>query len=274
MKSRFLLTSAVVLWSLSVVAGPVFIDGGDRDDHGSFNGTSNLDGWKYIEQAVNFLYTNASNGGTGILVIGASGTALAAANSAASKLGLPVPTVVTGAAITSANFATFRIIYVPSDAGNTGGGISDADLALLTARKSDIQAFVNAGGGLFALTEAGAASPYAWLALPAPFTITTTFSNDTNAQTAALAAAGFSITDTELNNGTPTHNRFTGPAGFNGLTVFVVDGTGGVISLGGGATTVLGASTVVPTLSEWSLILMAGLVGLWGVVMLRNRRLG
>ena len=68
-------------------AGPVFLDGGDRDDHGSFSAGANQAGWKLIEQALNFLRTNATNSGTGVLVIGASSTALAAVTSATTVLG-------------------------------------------------------------------------------------------------------------------------------------------------------------------------------------------
>lgn len=221
-------------------AGPVFIDGGDRDDHGSFDSTTgqNIDGWQFIQQALNFTYNGSLNtGGLGILVIGAAvGTdAGDAITSAAAVLGLPVPTFVTGNAITTANFNQFKVIYVPSDDSDTSGGITDADLALLTARKVDVQNFVNiAGGGLMALTEQSAANPYTWLELPLPFQIADPVGSSSNnlSQTPLLAAAGFTITDQELNNGTPWHNSFVGPPGFNNLQVWVVSDSGEAVTLG------------------------------------------
>lgn len=217
-------------------AGPVFIDGGDRDDHGSFSNGVNQDGWKFIEQAVNFTYSTALNtAGVGILAIGVTGgQAGDAINSAAAVLGLPAPTFVTGAAISTVNFNQFRIIYIPSDDSDTGGGISDADIALLTARKNEIQNYVNkVGGGFIALTEASAATPYAFLELPLPFVINTNITGGSNLkQTPLLAAAGFNITDAELNNGTPWHNEFIGPPGFNNLQVWVVSTANEVVTLG------------------------------------------
>lgn len=144
---RVWLVTLVVAWSSVAFAEPVFLDCGDRDDHGSFGGGQHQDGWKPIEQALNFLDANATNSGSDVLVIGATGgDALAPATSATTALGL-TQTVVTGAAITTANFSAFRIVYIPNDNAKTSGGISNADNALLTARKADIQAFVNSGGG-------------------------------------------------------------------------------------------------------------------------------
>lgn len=216
-------------------AGPVFIDGGDRDDHGRFNAQTgeNEDGWKFIEQALNFTYSGSLNtAGNGVLVIGADpGTKAGdAITSAATVLNIPI-TFANDAEISTVDFTQFKVIYVPSvgpgnQIGGSGvqGGITNAELALLTARKQDVQDFVNiTGGGLMALTEAGAAQPYAWLELPLPFVINTNINgNEPLAQTPLLAAAGFTITDQELNNGTPWHNAFVGPPGFNGLEVWVV----------------------------------------------------
>ena len=76
--------------------------------------------------------------------------------------------------------------------------------------------------------------PYSWLALPEPFSIETAFGTDLQ-QTPLLAAAGFNITDQELSAGTPWHNSFVGPPGFNRLQVWVVDPTSGrVVTLGSG----------------------------------------
>jgi hypothetical protein len=225
--------------TLPSTSGPVFLDGGDRDDHGFRNNDGNQNGWKFIQQALNFANTNSLNAaGAGILAIGVQqdqGTptqAEKAIKAAADALGLSL-TIVTGADISTVNFSQFKLIYVPSDAGDTLGGISDADIALLAARKLDIQNYVNTvGGGLVALTEDFAAAPLSWLELPQAFTIAHTGGVDLT-QTPLLAAAGFNITDQELSLGTPWHNSFVGPSGFNRLQPWVVDpDTGAVVTLG------------------------------------------
>jgi hypothetical protein len=265
-----------VAWSSVASAGPVFLDCGDRDDHGFFSGGQNQAGWKLIEQALNFLNTNATNGGSGVLVIGATGgDALAAVTSATTALGLS-QTVVTGAAISTVNFSAFRILYVPSDDLNTPGGITDADNTLLTARKADIQAFVNGGGGLLMLTQAGLSAPYSSLELPLPFQVDVenfTGSSTNLHQTPELAAAGFNITDQELSNGTPVHCDFLGPPGFNGLKVLVLNDADEIITLGGGSRTVLGVTvTGAPLLNTSTLAGLSLALAVLGLRTLAARR--
>jgi hypothetical protein len=114
----------------SISQGPAFIDGGDRDDHGSFNGVSNVNGWLFMQQGLTFLNSTVFNSGApnSVLAIGVTaGQAMNALNSAASAAvsmaapaGLNV-TVVTGAAIDTVNFNNYKIIYVPSDNVDTVG---------------------------------------------------------------------------------------------------------------------------------------------------------
>lgn len=250
---RQFFSSAVVVFCFVAAnlfaAGPVILDGGDRDDHPP-------GGTVFITESVKFVYGAAVNGGTGILIIGASGQALTAAQTAIANAGLPAPTVVTGAAIATVNFNQFRMIYVPSDLTNTPGGITDADIAALTARKLDIQAFIVSGGGLFALTEAAALTPYAYVAIPQPFTISTTIPSDVLSLTPAATAIGFNISNADLNGGTPTHNRFTGPPGFNGLKALVVDATGAVVTIGGLAN--IGATVAISKVAAPSPVASGG----------------
>jgi len=219
--------------------GPVLVDGGDRDDHGFFSG-GNQAGWKFIEQSLNFLliesFNSAALAGNDILSIGATGgDARAAVDSAAAALGVNVTHVTTVGGIASVDFDDYRVLYIPSNDNNTSGGISSANLAALAARKNDIADFVRNGGGVMAQTEQGdGALAFSWLEIPDAFTISGT-TNNTMIQTPALAAAGFSITNAELTNGTPVHNDFTGPPGFNGLDVFVVNANNEIITLGQGA---------------------------------------
>ncbi|MBI5761522.1 MAG: pre-peptidase C-terminal domain-containing protein, partial [Planctomycetales bacterium] len=238
-------------------SGAVLIDGSDRDAHGSalvgadnVAGTAddvNQTGWLFIEQSVNFAANGARNNAPNdVLVIGASaagggggpfggGSALGAITSVTTVLGL-TQTVVTGAAISTVNFNLYKVIYVPTDRQNVGGGVTDADLALLAARTAEIQTFVNSGGSVVALTEATAANPYSWLQLPQPFQIRTSPLSGSGGGpfggaggtsplrlTPEAIAAGYTLTSAELSNGTPYHNVFVGPPGFNGLLPFVLD---------------------------------------------------
>ncbi len=203
--------------------------------------SSNVNGWKFIEQAVNFAHSGSFNSAPNdVLIIGANGsTASAAIASALSALGLTGTTITATAganSIATVDFTQYDMIYIPSDGNDTSGGITLAQVNALAARTAAIQTFVRAGGGIVALTEESfGASAYAWLQIPATLTIGFP-SDDTNmVQTPALAAAGFSITNAELTNGTPVHNTFTGPAGFNGLNVFVRNSVNEVITLGQGA---------------------------------------
>lgn len=228
-----------------ITQGPVFIDGGDRDSHGSYTGVlptgSNNDGWLFIEQAIDFVGSGVFNGAPNdILAIGVtggtgSGTANGALTFAAGENGYGVTYVTTPAAIAAVNFNLYKMIYVPSNEPNTSGGINGANLDALAARTADIQAFVRNGGGLVAQTDADAdvaapanplRVPFDWLEIPNPFSIIDFGAGGINGvlrKTPEAIAAGFTISDTALTNGIPYHNVFTGPLGFNGLDIFVLD---------------------------------------------------
>lgn len=220
--------------------GPVLLDGGDRDDHGSNQGGPNGDeneyGWEFIEEGLQFLSANQFNASAtkDILAVGVTGdVAKNAIVSAAAKAGLGVE-FVSGGAISSVDIDAYRILYVPSDAINTKGGITQNDLNLLNGRAGEITQFIKEGGGVFGLSESNLTNQYGWLQIGVGFTTTTSTSN---AQTAnpSFAAAGFTMSNEELSDAAPLQNAFTGPAGFNGLDVFVENGTDQAITLGRGA---------------------------------------
>jgi hypothetical protein len=231
-------------------SGPVMIDGANRDAHGSSSGSPlvNQGGWQFIQTALNYAFAGSRNttlGSAGILVIGvqpgAAGTTSLAQQAITSAAGAlaspPALTFVTGTSILTANFSQFKMIYIPSDAEDVDGGITDADLALLAQRKSDLQTYVDVtGGGLVALTENSAANPYAWLALPDAISIQQVGGNNlvqTAAFTAAFTAAGLTLTNQQVSAGTPWLNDFTGPPGFDRLQPWLVDQTNGdVVTLG------------------------------------------
>lgn len=214
----------------AVQQGPVLIDGGDRDDHGSAPGGVNINGWKFIEQGMNFVMSNAFNSApaNSVLAIGVTGSqAMAAINSVATTLGYSVNFVTGAANIGAVNLNSYRVLYFPSSSSNTNGGINQTDLNAINARTTDVRDFINAGGGIFtAGTEDGLTNPYGWLQIPNPFTIAAFGGggiSDPLRKTPAAIAAGLTISDAELSAGVPYHNVFTGPAGFNNLLPFVLD---------------------------------------------------
>jgi len=67
--------------------------------------------------------------------------------------------------------------------------------------------------------------------LPLPFQIQSVYGTVLR-KTQAAIDAGFTISDTDLSNGTPYHNSFVGPPNFNGLVPFVLSEIDQVITLG------------------------------------------
>ena len=200
--------------------GPVFLSGDDADDSGHCQGTAC--GGVY-PKALNFVYTNSTSPGTGIVAIGAnSSNALIALNSWNNVVnggpGATITHVNTTAGIAAVNFATFKVLYIASDSSNTSGGLTLAQLTALNARQADIANFVNnLGGGLMALTEANLGSTrYAWL--PVALTDISVTHDSGIKPTADLTPIAPGIT-TQLNHGCCYHTAFTGPVGFSGLKV-------------------------------------------------------
>lgn len=133
--------------------------GHDADDHGFSAVYATL---------FDSLQATVTNGGSGILAIGAdpgseAGNWIA---SVASQMAVPqTVTFVNGAAISTQPLSGFAIIHVPSSTHDTPGGIDGAsELPLLNARTVEIVEFIAAGGGLFGLTQGvDVLDPYAYL---------------------------------------------------------------------------------------------------------------
>ncbi len=162
--SRFLVWAAAAALSVCVQAtgagagGPIILSGHDPDDHGFTS--------QYVP-LYNAIFANVTNGGSGILSIGAN-TGSSAGNWIATVAGLMTPpqtvTYVNNAAISTVSFAGYAIIHVPSTSVDTPGGISPStENPLLSARAADIATFINAGGGLFGLTQDQVADAYDYL---------------------------------------------------------------------------------------------------------------
>jgi cysteine-rich repeat protein len=139
--------------------GPVMLAGHDADDHGFTSVYAGL---------FNSIYAAVTNGGSGILAIGANPGSTAGnwIVSVANQMTPPQSvTFVNNAAISTQAFAGFAIIHVPSTTHDTAGGIDPVtELPLLEARAVEVVEFIAAGGGLFGLTQGqDIAAPYAYL---------------------------------------------------------------------------------------------------------------
>ncbi|MCH7729771.1 MAG: hypothetical protein IH991_25375 [Planctomycetes bacterium] len=118
----------LVLCASPAMAGSVFISGHDAEDHGSEAIYAGL---------YDNILSNVTNGGSGILSIGANGGTPAAnwIMDVASLMTFPqAVTLVNGFAISSVDFSGFAILHIPSDRGDVIGGILPAENVLLTAR--------------------------------------------------------------------------------------------------------------------------------------------
>ena len=115
---------------------------------------------------------NVANGGSNILVIGGGKMNLiltdqvtAFWNAVDAALTTATITYVNGPAnIASASFAGYAMLAVVSSFNQSpDGGLTDDEEAALTARADEIGDFVNAGGGVFGLTQVGFPQPYLYL---------------------------------------------------------------------------------------------------------------
>ena len=137
--------------------GPVMLIGDAADDHGPENIYAGL-----LQQ----LLSNVSNGQSGILALGVD------SDSEAQKWILTVSALllnpqaiafVNDDTVGAISFSGYAVIFIPSDGAITEGGISAEENATLVSRASDLADFLDAGGGLFALTQGGLADAYDWL---------------------------------------------------------------------------------------------------------------
>jgi hypothetical protein len=273
-------------------AGPIIIAGTDADDHGSFNGTSNIDGWLFMQDAFQNLAPAVSNGNQTVVCIGCNaGQALNAFSSAFSQSTLngtwSFQTLTSTTDITNffANTGTINIddagiIYMPTVVDNIGGGIDDTQLAVVNANGAAINSFVAGGGGLFTQEQVNSSIGYGWLTSLLPG-LSAHGDNDSRIRdagqlnlTPAGSAAFPGLTDPILSNATPWHAFFEG--NFGGLSTLVTGPTfsvagapeTGAVVIGGGAGTVIvcgqPGQPACPTPEPDSLPLLgAGLLAAW-----------
>lgn len=264
--------SAALLTATSSYAGKVFLTGHDPDFHAQQTAT----GKALLSTALNYVTSGTYNGGiTKFLFIEANISP--PANHLDGEGGLTAIGLVNGvdytridaagfAALT--NFSGYSAIVVASD---FGGLTTDAEIQELTARKTDIASFVNAGGGLAAFAECGVGysdcvSDLVNAATPLfGFVPVGVSSVDTSAPyTVTAFGASLGLTDADVND--PTHNSFASAAGLN----IVDNDTAGVPTTLAGDVSIGGSGFGTPEPATWAMMLLG--VGAIGGVMRRRQR--
>ncbi len=208
----------------AALGGPVILGGDDLTSHGGFDGTNNVDGWLYMQRALENIKPNVTRSNDGsIAALGSSvdgGGAGDAILSAATPVGLTVTYYDTGAEIEAffaaleAGTADPAIIWIAGDDASNDLCCDAEGPAALVANAQDIADFVSSGGGLMSHGV-----EYGWMTalLPGASTVTGGGSGDLYFTPEGLADLP-ALTEDDINAG-PWHNHFEGD--FGGLAVLV-----------------------------------------------------
>ncbi|MCH7760976.1 T9SS type A sorting domain-containing protein [candidate division TA06 bacterium] len=232
LKSFIQLLSAVALFIFgqNALAGPIILSGNDPEDHWKFgNEAASL---QMIQDILDFIHDNATNDGSGILMLGGSNpsTVHEVADLAATNEGIILTHACDdgcGTTISDADFTEFAAIYMPtadSELGDgfgseVGRGLSVEDIEEINARGQEIIAFVNGGGGLGAFSQ-NEPNGYQWFPLGG---LETTDLGLGGATGSCVTPEGAPILEPSATEVEPFHTTFDGPAGFFGLDVLARD---------------------------------------------------
>lgn len=251
-----LLSAFVLCFSTSAFAGPIIIAGTDSDDHGYVVGGVNQTGWAFMQKAFENIGGAVSNGSTSIVCLGCNGSTASSSFQSATSLST-LAGLWTVAELSSAtdivnffngtgtqNINNTGIVYMPTVSSNVGGGIDDAQLAVVNANGSALNNFVAGGGGLFTQEQANSNIGYGWLVSLIPgFTVLGDNVGGINdSSTIVLTADGLAafpgLTDGDMTNATPWHAYFRNYGSSLDVLAFGNgDGVGGLndaVVLGGG----------------------------------------
>lgn len=208
--------AAILTASSSALAGPFILAGTDADDHGSATGTTNNDGWFFMQRAIENLAVAPSltNVSKKVVFLGSSaGEALNAANAAFNNSNLPgmgwTSASVDGVAAINDffsgagahNVGNSSIIMMDSGS-NVGGGATAAERTAFTTNAVAINSFLGDGGGLFSQ-----ANGYGWVSALIAGLTAPGESNTGISLTPAGSSAFPGLTNADLSSG-PYHNRF------------------------------------------------------------------
>jgi len=201
----------------SAMAGTFIISGTDADDHGFASGGVNVDGWLFMQKAIENIAPGVTNGKKLVTVLGSSSSALSAANSAFSLSSLPglgwslqvvdgdanLSTFFTNGGGAGTNLADSGILMMDSSDNNVPGGATASERAVFTTNATAIDLFLGAGGGLFSQ-----ANGYGWISALLPTLGIVNIQDSGLALTAAGNAAFPGLTNADLSSG-PWHNSFS-----------------------------------------------------------------
>lgn len=257
---RLVFSCVVLLMASRSYGGPIIIDGTDSNDHGFASGGVNFDGWAYMQAALQNLAGQLGGGiAHNVLNIGADPSLQAglAIQSAFNGSGLPgagwtltsVQNAAVNTALGSLSTATTGILYLPTY-GNANGDMTVGEMQSVNTNATNIAAFINAGGALFAQGESGAGA-WGWLTTLIPGLIATDAGSGGIGADITLTAAGAAafpgLSNADLADADPWHGFFSG--NFGSLSVLGVSNLNGqsvALILGGGAGAVITPNPVVP----------------------------
>jgi hypothetical protein len=266
------LVTAPLGWSDTVV-GSIVLTGHDPDFHaalgGNTTGAINIiqDSMKFItDPAFNtfsagginqFLYVEGSTPPPGGNIEGDLGLAAAGFVEGVNYIEADASTL----AAQLANLGTkYSALVVASD---FGGNLTQAELSILDSQSTQIIAFLNKGGGLFAMAESGTTNPTSGQFGFLPFVVTSSQLNQSEVgNTLTPFGATLGLTNSDI-NGNASHNIFLSTGGLN---VVDRDAFGNILTLAGRGQVTAGGVTPEPG----TLILVGS--GLIGVIARRRRK--